>query len=74
VALNQNGDGDTFVVTVEVAVGARFRAAFDGRTGILLKDTPFFPQNHAGDEAFLLAAPEELGRAPRRAPPFQVQP
>ena len=56
--LDQDGDGDAFVAAVEVAVGAEFGAAFDGITGILLKDTPFFTKNDAGDEAFLFAEKE----------------
>lgn len=61
----QDGDGDAFVAAVEVAVGAQFGAAFDGIAGILLKDTPFFTKNDAGDEAFLFAEKEGLaqGRA-----------
>jgi len=70
VAPNQNGDGDTFVAKVEVAVGAKFRAAFDGITGILLKDTSFFPQNDTGDETFLRAALEELAQSAAKCTSF----
>ena len=35
-------------------VRTEYGAAFDGITGILLENTPFFTKNDAGDETFFL--------------------
>jgi hypothetical protein len=52
---DQNHDGDAFVAAVEVVVGTECGAMFDGITGILLENTPFFTKNDAGDETFFFA-------------------
>jgi hypothetical protein len=54
--LSQNRDGDAFITTVEVAIGAEFGAAFDGIAGILLKNIPFFTKNDPDNETFLFPA------------------
>jgi len=54
--LDQDGDGDAFVAAIEIAIVAEVGAALDGITGVVFEDTPFFPKNDAGDEAFFFAA------------------
>jgi hypothetical protein len=58
--LDQDGNSDTFVAAVKVAIGAEVGAAFDGIARILLEDIPFFTKNDARDEAFFFA-PEQRG-------------
>jgi hypothetical protein len=68
--LVQNGDGDAFVAAVEVAVGAKFGAPFDGIAGILLEDTPFFTKNDARDDPFPLAAKQGGAQGSAKCPSF----
>jgi hypothetical protein len=68
--LDQDGDGNSLVAAVEVAVGAEFRTEIDGIAGILLEDTPFFTKNDAGDQTFLLAAKKGLAESSAKSAAF----
>lgn len=75
--LDQDGNGDAFIGAIEVAVVAELRTAFDGITGVVFEDTPFFPKNNSSDEPLFSAAEERSAQRaaegsafPRRTVPM----
>lgn len=69
-SLDKDGDGNSLVAAIEVAVGAKFRAEIDGIAGILLEDTPFFTKNDTGDQPFLFAAKEGFAERATKSATF----
>jgi hypothetical protein len=62
--LDEHGNGDAFVATVQVAVMAEFWTLFDGIAGIFLENTPFFSKNDASHQAFFFAAKQRSAQRP----------
>lgn len=69
-ALLQDGDGNTLVAAVEVAIGTKLGATIDSIAGVLLKHIPFFAKNDTSDEPLFFAAKERLAQRTAKSAAF----